>query len=123
LSDNEFKKSLKKNKIFGAFISNQLVGCAGFFIHKLSKMRHCGVLFGMYVKSENRNFHIGDELVKTVLAYAKDYVIQVHLTVVKDNLSALKLYEKHGFKIYGTEPCSLKISDQSYDEHLMILTF
>jgi ribosomal protein S18 acetylase RimI-like enzyme len=87
------------------------------------KMRHRGVLFGMYVKSENRNFHIGDELVKTVLAYAKDYVIQVHLTVVKDNLSALKLHEKHGFKIYGTEPCSLKISGQSYDEHLMVLTF
>ena len=58
-----------------------------------------------------------------MIAHAKKRVIQLHLTVVTSNTAAVKLYEKNGFRIYGTEPRSLKISDVFYDEHMMILEF
>jgi ribosomal protein S18 acetylase RimI-like enzyme len=63
---------------------------------------------------------IGDALLKAVIAYAKDGVMQLHLTVVTTNQMALKLYQKNGFRIYGTEPRSLKIGDIFYDEHMIL---
>lgn len=47
--------------------------------------------------------------------------MQLHLMVVTTNQMALKLYQKNGFRIYGTEPRSLKIGDIFYDEHMMVL--
>ena len=59
----------------------------------------------------------------SVIAYAKKRVRQLHLTVVTTNEGALKLYEKNGFRVYGTEPRSLKVNEHYYDEHLMVLEF
>lgn len=123
LSGDAFEKNFNKSNIFGAFQEKQLVGCAGFFIHNPSKMTHRGVVFSMYIKPEYRSLGIGDALLKAVIAHAKKVVMQLHLTVVTTNQSALRLYEKNGFRIYGTEPRSLKIGDQFYDEHMMVLEF
>jgi ribosomal protein S18 acetylase RimI-like enzyme len=123
LSGDAFEKGFNKSTIFGAFQEKQLVGCVGFFIHSPSKMTHRGVVFSMYTKPEFRSFGIGDALLKAVIAHAKKVVIQLHLTVVTTNQSALRLYEKNGFSIYGTEPRSLKIGDHFYDEHMMVLEF
>jgi ribosomal protein S18 acetylase RimI-like enzyme len=112
---------LQRSPIFGAIQNNQLVGCAGFFICPLSKMSHRGVVFSMYIKNGYRGKGIGDALLKAVIAHAKDGVMQLHLTVVTTNQMALKLYQKNGFRIYGTEPRSLKIGDIFYDEHMMVL--
>lgn len=121
LSDEEFEQNFKKSTIFGAIQNNQLVGCAGFFICPSSKMSHRGVVFSMYIKNGYRRQGIGDALLKAIIAYAKDGVMQLHLTVVTTNQMALKLYQKNGFRIYGTEPRSLKIGDTFYDEHMMVL--
>lgn len=123
MSINGFKEGYKKCAIFGAFIADSLVGCAGFFIQSPIKMRHRGVLFSMYVEPAFRNQGIANSLVKAVVEHAKKTVLQLHTTVVTTNKSALRLYEKNGFVIYGTEPNSLKINDYFYDEHLMVLTF
>jgi len=121
LSDEEFEQNFKKSTIFGAVQNNQLIGCAGFFICSLAKMSHRGVVFSMYIKNGYRGQGIGDALLKAIIAHAKNRVIQLHLTVVTTNQMALKLYQKNGFIIYGTEPRALKIGDQFYDEHMMIL--
>lgn len=123
LSDAEFEQNFKKSTIFGAIQNNQLVGCAGFFICSLSKMSHRGVIFSMYIQNGYRGLGIGDALLKAVITHAKNRVMQLHLTVVTTNQTALKLYQKNGFRIYGTEPRALKIGDQFYDEHMMILEF
>lgn len=121
--DDVFKSSLYKSTIFGAFIGSKLVGCAGFFILEHTKMRHRGILFSMYVQPENRGLGIANRLVETVIDHAKSRVMQLHITCVTTNPTALQLYEKHGFVIYGTEPRSLKIGDKYYDEHMMVLRF
>jgi ribosomal protein S18 acetylase RimI-like enzyme len=121
MSDAEFLDGFKKSDIFGAFVDNQLVGCAGFFVQSPLKMRHRGVLFSMYIKPDFRKNGIGDALVKAIISHAKNRVTQLHTTVVTTNQVALNLYEKNGFKIYGTEPRSLKIGDEFYDEYLLVL--
>ncbi len=118
-------EDLQKNgvDIFGAFIDDQLVAIAGFFISKMNKMNHKGGLFGLYTKPEYRGKNIANELLKTIINHAKTKITQLHLTCVTTNQSAIKLYQKYGFKIYGTEPKALKIGSQFFDEYLMVLEF
>lgn len=123
MSAQSFKEGYKKCNIFGAFIENALVGCAGFFVQAPLKMVHRGVLFSMYVSPTHRNKGIANLLIKTVIDHAKIRVLQLHATVVTSNQSALNLYERNGFIIYGTEPRSLRIDNHFYDEHMMVLMF
>lgn len=123
MSAESFKEGYKKCDIFGAFIENALIGCAGFFVQSPLKMMHRGVLFSMYVAPTHRNKGIANLLVKTVIDHAKIRVLQLHATVVTSNQSALNLYERNRFITYGTKPRSLKIDNHFYDEHMMVLTF
>ncbi|MFZ4115357.1 MAG: GNAT family N-acetyltransferase [Chthoniobacterales bacterium] len=123
LTDQQFKDWITRNTIYGAFFENQLIGSVGFFKLDCSKERHRGVLFGMNVLSAYQRRGIGGELMKTILRHAKNYVLQLHLTVVSTNETAVRLYERHGFRIYGTEPRSLKVDDRFYDHHLMAVLF
>lgn len=123
MSADRFREGYKKCDVFGSFIDHALVGCAGFFVQSPIKMHHRGVLFSMYIAPPYRNQGIANLLVKTVIDHAKKSVLQLHVTVVTTNQSALSLYERNGFIIYGTEPRSLKIGNHFYDEHMMILTF
>ncbi|MES2729431.1 MAG: GNAT family N-acetyltransferase [Pseudomonadota bacterium] len=121
--DESFQQGLTKNTIFGALSNGVLVGVAGFFIFSHRKMQHRGNLFSMYLRKEHRGQGIADQLIETVIAHAKSEVLQLHCTVVTNNPAAIKLYQKYGFEIYGTEPRSLKVDNSYYDEHLMALTF
>lgn len=119
--DEDFKKYLVKNNIFGAFIENKLVGIAGFFQFPLQKLKHRGTLFSLYVKKENRGQGVADHLIKEIINHARQQVLQLHCTVTTDNNPAITLYQRYGFQIYGTEPRSIKVDDNFYDEYLMVL--
>jgi ribosomal protein S18 acetylase RimI-like enzyme len=120
-SDEDFKNDLTRNDIFGAFIEKKLIGVAGYFQFTLQKLKHRGTLYGLYVKEENRGQGIADQLIDVIIVHARQRVLQLHCTVTTDNKPALNLYQKHGFQIYGTEPRSLKVDENFYDEHLMVL--
>lgn len=122
-SEEYLKSYLKRSTIFGSLSGPALVGCAGFFTLKQVKMRHRGVLYSMYVQPEHRGHGIANRLVEAAIMHAKSQVIQLHLTCVTNNSMAIRLYEKHGFSIYGTEPRALKVGDVFYDEYLMVLKF
>jgi len=119
--DSDFQNGLTKSDIFGVFVDNSLVSCAGFNNLNSVKTKHRGVIWGMYTQPEYRGQGIASALIQTIVKHAKSRVIQLHLTCVASNLGAVALYQKHGFKIYGTEPRALKIGDTFFDEHLMIL--
>lgn len=122
-NDEAWRQKLCTGDLFGAFIDGELVGCAGFFIYASEKMSHRGCLFSMYTKDTHRNRGAADALIKTIIDHAEQQVIQLHLTVVTTNHAAIRLYQKNGFIIYGTEPRSLKIDNCFYDEHQMVLRF
>ena len=121
LSDQQFQNWITKNAIFGAFNDDQLIGTAGFFQMELAKEKHRGVLFSVYVTPNERQKGIAHQLVERVIQEAKKHVIQIHLKVVSSNSSAVHLYQRHGFEVYGTEHCSLKYQDRFFNEYLMVL--
>ncbi len=121
LPDRQFQDWITKNIIFGAFVNDQLIGTAGFFRLELAKERHRGILFSVYVTPGERNKGIAHDLVEKVIEVAKQQVLQLHLKVVSCNASAVHLYHRHGFEVYGTEVHSLKIGERFYNEYLMVL--
>ncbi len=53
------------------------------------------------------------------IAFQNNDISQIQLTVASENEAAISLYEKLGFRRYGTEVDSLRVSGNSYDEILM----
>jgi len=123
LPDRQLQDWITKNVIFGAFIEDQLIGTAGFFQMELAKERHRGLLFSVYVTPNHRQRGIAHQLVEHVIQEAKKRVVQLHLKVVSSNASAIHLYQRHGFEVYGTELRSLKYQDRFFNEYLMVLRF
>ena len=70
LTDEEFQQKFNDCDLFGAFINNELVGCAGFFNCSSEKMAHRGCLFSMYTKDTHRNHGTADALIKTIITHA-----------------------------------------------------
>lgn len=119
----DFQSGLSQGYVLGAFVDELLVSCAGFYILNSLKTKHRGVLWGMYTRTEYREKGIATAVVQTLIQHAKTCVTQLHLSCVTSNFAASAFYQKQGFRIYGTEPKSLKINDTFYDEYLMVLDF
>ncbi len=56
---------------------------------------------------------IGRKLVQAVLDHAADLAEQVHLDVSVGNEAAIALYQRYGFRRYGTTPRCMKIDATS----------
>jgi len=121
--DEKFKQQLEKSYVFAAFMDHKLVGVSGFFVLEPQKIKHRGLLFGVYIRKEHRGKGVAKQLLKEIINHARQKVVQLHCTVNAKNKDAFKLYQNHGFQLYGTAPRSLKIGDKFYDEHLMVLKF
>jgi len=73
----------------------------------------CDIAIALY--QEYCGLGIGKAMLETVLELAeKAGYEQAELEVIADNKSAIALYEKLGFKIYGTFPDNMKYKDSSY---------
>lgn len=120
-SDLDFQNVLTTNDVFGVFVDNALVSCTGFYNLNSAKTKHRGIIWGMYTRPEYRRKVIANALIQKVINHALPQVTQLHLTCVTSNLSAVALYQKHGFKIYSEIPNALKIGTQYFHEYMMIL--
>ena len=110
--------------VIGAFdAQQQLLGIVSFRREQSLKMRHKGVVYGMYVTPEIRNQSIGLQLLIHFIRECESIagLEQLNLSVVSTNKSAIALYEKVGFTHYGHEKRALKYLDVYYDEDLMII--
>lgn len=116
----EFVASLDRSTIFGAFNGQTLSGVIGWYQSQSPKQAHRANLFGIYVRPDSRGTGCAEKLVEAVVADAGQTSLQIHLTVAANNPAAQKLYERTGFEIYGTDPCSLCVDGNYIDEHLMI---
>ncbi len=116
-------ESPNDNFVFGAFLEGTLVGMAGFFRYTLSKARHKGRIWGVYVRESSRGRGIGRALLIALLEKIKTCpgVEQVSLTVIAGQDAARALYVSLGFKPYGVEPGGLKVDGQYLDNEHMVL--
>ena len=111
---------LEGSFVAGAYGGDELVGIAGFTRYDGAKLRHRGLLWGMYVRPTARGGRVGDALMGFLLTQARaDGIEQMLLTVAADNARARRLYERWGFSVYGTEPRAIKLTDGYLDELLM----
>jgi len=113
---------LQTTAVWGGWLDDSpLAGVAGLAVYEAPKLRHKGVLWGMYVRPEARGRGLAAALVHQVLAHARALVEQVCLTVVASNIAARRLYTAAGFQEYGLERRGLKVGTEYYDQVLMVL--
>ena len=109
--------------IFGAFVAQDLIGTAGFLIQKMTKTRHKGFMWGMYVRPALRGHAIGEALARHLIEHARKHVEVLQTAVVVGNAAAQKLYARVGFLPYGIERRALKVDGRYFDEELSAILF
>jgi RimJ/RimL family protein N-acetyltransferase len=113
---------LQASTVFGGWIGDSpLLGVAGFHVSGAAKLRHKGILWGMYVRPEGRGSGLAASLVQRVIEHARPLVEEIGLTVVASNQAAHRLYSAAGFEPYGLDRRGLKVGDAYYDHVLMAL--
>ena len=114
-----FADRLTRNAVFGAFRDGSLLGIAGFHAQGHEKMKHKGVLWGLYLREAARGSGLAQALVDAVETLARQEVEVLSVTVVTSNNAARALYERLGYVCYGTEPKALRVEGRDYDEALL----
>ena len=108
-----------------AFCEGEVVGDLGVLtIRDLMKYRHRGYM-GISIRNEYCDQGLGSTMVKIAIDQArKNGFEQVELGVFSDNMRAIHVYEKFGFKQYGINPRAFKLKDGTYrDEVIMVNIF
>lgn len=114
------KKSLK-SVCYLALIDGEIVGSASLNTFK-NRMSHRAEI-GISVLKKYWNKGIGTKLTEKVIKFAKRKEIEIiNLEVRKDNLAAINLYKKFGFKEAGISPSYLKVRGENIDFILMYLS-
>jgi ribosomal protein S18 acetylase RimI-like enzyme len=111
------------NFMVGAFIDGEIVGMVGFARDQGSKLRHKGMIWGVYVAPEARGQGIGQALMGKAVELAGEVpgLEHLYLWVAVSNSPAKELYRSIGFEAYGLSPREMKVGDDYYDEEIMVL--
>ena len=99
-----------------AFDQNNMIGSVNIVSSSNRKKIAHRCSLGISVLKEYWSYGIGSKLLEE--AYK-----QVELEVYADNLRAIKLYEKYGFKQYGRLPNAFNIEETMIDSILMVKEF
>lgn len=108
--------------IFCAVDGDKIIGDISCDRNPRERLRHRGNI-GITVLKDFWHKGIGSELLKTTIEYAKNEMKLEVLTldVRCDNVNAIHLYEKFGFRITGTLPAMMKINGEYIDCYTMTL--
>jgi ribosomal protein S18 acetylase RimI-like enzyme len=108
--------------IMGAFRPH-LVGAVGIYRDRLLKSSHKAHLWGLYVTPNHRRRGVASELLDAVLRHAAALpgVSWVHLKVSAATPGAQRLYERAGFRVWGTEPAGACYDGQTVVDYHMAL--
>ncbi len=98
----------------------KIIGNAG-LSRMTRRMKHRGD-FSVTVLKEHWNRGIGGQLIDKIIEYAQKNNFEIiDLQVRSDNLSAIHLYHKKGFKKIGTHPAFFKINGKDITVDYMYL--
>jgi len=109
--------------VIGAFDAGVLVGMVGLAREPRRKSRHKAVIWGMYVGADARGRGVGAGLVAAAIEHARTWpgLRRVGLSVTEAATAARRLYERHGFVCWGTEPDGMVVDGRALAEHHMSL--
>ncbi|MGL5616473.1 MAG: GNAT family N-acetyltransferase [Sarcina sp.] len=114
----------EKDFLITAFLDGKIIGDAG--ITKIRDQMKYGhrAYFGISILKEFCNEGLGMHMLSIALEQAKKNGFeQVELGVFEDNLPAIALYEKCGFKKFGVQPRAFKLKDGTYRDEIIMVHF
>jgi ribosomal protein S18 acetylase RimI-like enzyme len=113
----------EKGGSVGAFDGTSLVGMACLWRPAGGKEGHKAFLVSVYVAPGHRGGGLAPRLVRATIDLARDMpgVRRINLSVTVGNESALALYKRLGFEVYGREIEALHVDGVYHDEYLMTL--
>jgi RimJ/RimL family protein N-acetyltransferase len=103
-------------------VDSQLIGMLGIQRERPEKLAHKAFVWGMFVAPSYRQAGIGRALLSGAITRAAGMagIRQINLGVNANNLAALSLYERCGFKPFGTEREFMLLDGEPHDEVLMV---
>jgi ribosomal protein S18 acetylase RimI-like enzyme len=107
--------------VYGGFDGEKLVGIVRLVRNSRVKVRHKASLLGMYVAPSARRKGLGRALVEAAVSRSSKMggVRTLQLSVIATNPGARAFYEAAGFREYGRERESLRVSGRFHAEILM----
>ena len=113
----------KGSIMISAFDGDRLVGNASLCCVMDRKKTWHRATFGIAIRKSEWGQGLGKKILSELISFAKQAGYEfLELEVAADNSTAVKLYERMGFVVYGERPRSLKLkSGNYYDELLMVL--
>lgn len=110
-----------QRRIFVAEHEGKICGMMVIMRADSPKTAHNCNIYSVYIDPSLRGQGVASRLMEACLAWAKQQALRlVKLSVVASNASALQLYLRHGFTVYGVEPEALCIDGSYYDELLLV---
>ncbi|MEF2279962.1 GNAT family N-acetyltransferase [Deinococcus sp. YIM 134068] len=108
---------------FGAFLNGELVGLLTVARETRPALAHRANIYGVSVRVEARGQGCGDTLLQAGLAQARMWpgVTSIHLAVTETQTAARRLYERHGFRVWGTQPDAVRVGERVLTEHWLWL--
>ena len=110
--------------ILTAKIGGKIAGYVSVCIDQMVRRRHIATI-GICTSKQHRNIGIGKALIQSVIKWAKENPVieKLALSVVADNTSAIRLYEKLGFLTEGRLAREIQRGENDYVDTIMMYMF
>jgi len=116
---SEIEDELERVATFGVWLGDVLIGIGSVVPCRTPKRQHCGMVRNLYVREKFRRKGFAGLLLKEILLHATSKVKQVETLVPLRCESAVRLFEKFGFRMCGLVPNGLKVGQEEVDVWLM----
>lgn len=107
----------------GAFVDGQLLGLLTLVREVAPPVAHRVNVYGVSVAPQARGQGLGEALVRAGVALARSWagVTSLHLAVMDAQDAARRLYERCGFRVWGTQPDAVRRDGRVHAEHWLVL--
>ncbi|ARJ51335.1 GNAT family N-acetyltransferase [Staphylococcus lutrae] len=107
--------------ILGAFHHDALIGFIQLNFNLEITKRHKALLKSLYVAPPYRHEDIAQQLVETLISFARDKGIEhIVLSVASNNIAAKNFFNQLGFEFLAIEAHARKIDDRYIEDHWFI---
>jgi len=108
--------------VFGAF-DPSMVGMLWFARESRAKLSHKALLWRAFVHRDWRGRGLGAQLLQAAIDHARrlEGLTALRLGVSDRSTAARRLYERHGFKVWGVEPDCIRFGGESAELYYMTL--
>jgi ribosomal protein S18 acetylase RimI-like enzyme len=116
----EWQARLAANAVFVALDGDEPVGIMGSMRQRASRMAHRATIIMVYVRREARGSGVARQLLARLTEHARsDGIRMLELVARADNGTAIRFYEREGFREIGCVPGGLLDGEEEVDEILM----